>query len=108
MHVQIVGYITTPDFGNHVRHVRQQKKLQRRERKVKVVICNLTTKRNVTVYSDGLNNIKNYFPCPHNIQLPSYLKNVEKSFRVHQLGLDLLQRLHKIYSVKFTVMLPCS
>lgn len=44
MHVQIVGYIITPNFGNHVRHVRQQKILQRRERKVKVVICNLTTK----------------------------------------------------------------
>ena len=50
MHVQIVGYIITPNFGNHVRHVRQQKILQRRERKVKVVIYNLTTKEIFDTY----------------------------------------------------------
>ena len=39
MHVQIVGYITTPDFGNHVRHVRQQKKITKEGEKGES--CNL-------------------------------------------------------------------
>lgn len=50
MQVQIVGYVTTPNFGNHVRHVRQQKKITKEGEKGKVVVCNLTTKEIFDTY----------------------------------------------------------